>query len=166
METLIMPVASETLVVRRDLAPPIQRMLYKGKEKLVQSRSPYGKTGHRVVGVVGVVLPNGKFRFHAGVNFGVKPREGLCGEDGSIYLTFDAGHLSYARAMVVIDQNGDGSPTTKVPHPCGVSLCWIAELAGESGLGKDFPLILSTTEFDPIVVTTLGLEFPHAFDYP
>jgi len=55
---------------------------------------------------------------------------------------------------------------TEVPYPCPSSRGWIAELAEASGLREDFPVILSTTNLDKIVVTTIGVLLPHAFDYP
>jgi len=74
--------------------------------------------------------------------------------------------LSIKRSTFVIDQNGDGSPTEEVPYPCPTSRGAIAEIAQLSGLREDFPIILSTTNFDKVVVTTIGVLLPHGFDYP
>lgn len=156
----------ERVVAFAELAPQEQRMLTRAKETLSLSHHPYSKSEHCVAATVWVVLPSGQNRYHASPNVEVRPRSGACAEDGAVQRTFAIGHQWFAKAICVIDQYGDESPTTEVPYPCPGSRGWIAELAIASGLLADFPIIMSTTNFDKIVVTTIGVLLPHAFDYP
>ena len=156
----------EMVVDFADLALQEQRMLRRAKDELVGSHHPYSKSGHSVASVVWVILPDDRSRYYACTNFEVRPRSGACAEDAAIFMTHAAHRTEYAQAICVIDENGDGSPTEEVPYPCPVSRGAIAELAQLSGLREDFPVILSTTNFDKVVKTTIGILLPHAFDYP
>lgn len=155
----------ERLVAFADLASQERQMLMRARRNLERSYHPYSKAEHYVSATVLVELETG-FRYHTSVNVEVRPRSGACAEDGAITITFASGHAAYARAICVIDKYGDGSPTTEVPYPCPTSRGFIAELAKVVGLKEDFPIIMSTTNFDKIVVTTIGVLLPHAFDYP
>jgi len=159
-------VEGERVVAFAGLAPQEQRMLKLAQQKLALSHHPYSKSEHCVAATVWVVLPNGQNRYHTSPNIEVRPRSGACAEDGAIQITFAYGHQEYAQAICVIDQFGDDSPTTEVPYPCPGSRGWIAELAKASGKLGDFPVIMSTTNLNKIVVTTIGVLLPHAFDYP
>jgi cytidine deaminase len=149
-----------------DLTSQEQELLRLAKEQYSRSHALYGKTGHKVGAAVLVKLPDGQFIYHASANFEVKPRSGTCAEDGAVLATQQAGHAEYAQAIAIIHENGDGTPATGVPYPCPASRGWICELAGITGLREGFPVIMSTTNFERIVVTTLGVLLPHAFDYP
>ena len=159
-------VAGERVVAFAGLAPQEQRMLRLAKRTLSLSHHPYSKSEHCVAATVLVVLPSGQNRFYTSPNVEVRPRAGSCAEDGAIQMTYAHGHQQYAQAICVIDQFGDDARTTEVPYPCPGSRGWIAELAKDSGKFGDFPMIMSTTNFDRIVVTTIGVLLPHAFDYP
>jgi len=159
-------IEGERVVAFADLAPQVQRMLLRAKEKLALSHHPYSKSGRCVAAAVWVVLPTGQNRYHTSPNIEVRPRSGACAEDGAIQITYAQGHQQYAQAICVIDQFADGSPTERVPHPCAGSRGWIAEVAKESEKQEDFPVIMSTTNFDRVVVTTLGVLLPHPFDGP
>lgn len=156
----------ERVVVFTDLAPQEQEMLKRAQRKLTFSHHPYSRSEHCVASTVWVLLPRGNNRYYTSPNIEVRPRAGTCAEDGAIFMTIANGHQKYAQAICVIDENGDGSPTKAVPYPCPGSRGAIAELAQLSGLRNDFPVILSTTNLDKIVVTTIGVLLPHAFDYP
>ena len=159
-------IEGERIVVFAGLALEEQRMLRRAQQTLVLSHHPYSKSEHCVAATVWVVLPNGQNRFYTSPNVEVKPRGGACAEDGAINMTYAHGHQQHAQAICVIDQFGDDSPTTEVPYPCPGSRGWIAELAKDSGKFGDFKVIMSTTNFDKIVETTIGMLLPHAFDYP
>ena len=159
-------IKGERVVAFTDLAPQEQEMLRRAQRKLALSHHPYSRSEHCVAATVWVVLPNGQNRYHTSPNIEVRPRAGTCAEDGAIFMTIANGHQTSARAICVIDENGDGSPTEAVPYPCPGSRGAIAELAQLSGLRDDFPVILSTTNFDKVVVTKIGVLLPHAFDYP
>lgn len=163
MESLV---EGERVVAFAGLAPQEQRMLIRARETLSLSHHPYSKSEHCVAATVWVVLPNGQNRYYPSPNIEVRPRSGACAEDGAIQMTYAHGHQKYAQAICVVDQYGDGSPTTEVPYPCAGSRGWIAELAGDSGRLTEFPILMSTTDFKRIVVTTIGVLLPHAFDYP
>ena len=156
----------ERVVAFAELALQEQRMLIRAKQKLASSHHPYSRSEHCVAATVWVVLPNGQNRYHTSPNIEVRPRGGSCAEDGAIYGTFASEHQRYAKAICVIDQFGDGSPTEGVPYPCATSRGVIAELAAALEQFEDFPIYMSTTNFDKIVVTTIGVLLPHAFDYP
>ncbi|HEY4509545.1 MAG TPA: cytidine deaminase [Candidatus Paceibacterota bacterium] len=155
----------ERVVEFADLAPQEQEMLRRAQRGLVRSHHPYSKSEHYVASTVLAVLL-GATRYYTSPNIEVRPRGGACAEDAAILMTIASGHQAYAQAICVIDQNGDGSPTEEVPYPCPTSRGAIAEIAQLSGLREDFPIILSTTNFDKVVVTTIGVLLPHGFDYP
>lgn len=156
----------ERVVAFAELAPQEQQMLTLARETLSLSHHPYSKSEHCVAATVLVFLSRRQTSFYTSPNVEVRPRSGSCAEDGAIQMTYAHGHQQHAQAICVIDQFGDGSPTTEVPYPCPSSRGWIAELAKDSGKFGDFPVIMSTTNLDRIVVTTIGVLLPHAFDYP
>lgn len=159
-------VKGEDSIAFADLSPRRQSGLRKAKAKLRSSHAPYSKSEHSVGATVLVVLPDGRARWYSSPNVEVKPRGGNCAEDGAVQMTFANEHAVFAKEIFVIDQCGDGSPTSEVPYPCPVSRGAIVELALASGLREDFPVIMSTTNFDKVVVTDIGTLLPHGFDFP
>jgi len=158
--------AGENVVAFPDLAPQEREALERSDKGLDLSHHPYSGSGLCVAATVWVVLLDGTDMFYTGPNIEVRPRDGACAEDAAIIVTFAAGHAAYARAIFAISRNEDGTSTSEVPFPCPKSCGFIAELAKKAGLGNGFPVILSTTNFERIVATTLGVLLPHGEHFP
>jgi len=148
---------SERVVTFADLAPQEKYAFQLAKKELGWAYHPDHEPGLDVAATVLVILPEGKNRYYPCSQYEVRPRDGVCAEEAAIILVHKAHHLRHAKAMYVIDQHGDGSPTEEVPYACGRSCGWISELARSTELGGDFPVVLANTELTKIVRTTLRI---------
>ena len=157
---------SERVVDFADLAPQEKHAFQLATKELPWAYHPDHEPGHNVAATVLVELTDGRRQYHTCSQFEVRPRDGVCAEEAAIILVHKAHQLPCAKAMFVIDQHGDGSPTEEVPYACGRSCGWIAELARQTTLGGDFPVILANTALTKIVRTTLRGLMAHFNEYP
>ena len=84
---------------------------------------------------------------------------GICAERAALVRANAEGHRMF-RAIAVIARGTD-TETTEVTAPCGVCRQMIYEAAQVSGI--DIEVILTTTNRDKIVLTTIGELLPLAF---
>ena len=88
--------------------------------------------------------------------------DSICAERVALLKANSLGYGNQCIAVAVITKNKD-NPTTEVSAPCGSCRQMIYEFAQRSGVDQDFKIIMSTTDFDKIVVATIGDLLPMAF---
>lgn len=132
-----------------------QRLLKAARKTLKKSYSPYSDF------LVGAAVLTTKNEIITGTNFETAAGESICAERVALSRANAEGYGDRCKTIAVIARGRD-SPTTKVTAPCGSCRQMIWEVAQRSGDGN-FKIILSTTRFDKIVVTTIDELLPLAF---
>ena len=152
----------ERVVKFAELAPQDQQLLEYAAAELPYSYHPYGRGEGFSVGAA-VLTVDGTF--HANSNHEAKIQR-TCAERSTLSKAHGAHDGNKCVAMAVIGQFGDGSPTEEVAYPCPSCRELIAEFANRSGVRGKFRLIMADTNMEKVVVTTIGVLLPHAYDYP
>ncbi len=86
----------------------------------------------------------------------------ICAERSALLRANNQGHGDKCVAIAVVAKNRD-SPTADITAPCGSCRQLIFEAAQRSGEGKNFKIIMATTNFEKIEVSTIGRLLPMAF---
>lgn len=133
-----------------------KKMLKSAKKALKKAYNPYSGF---FVGAA--VLSNGKII--TGTNFeSAAYGDSICAERTALLRANVMGFGNKCTAIAIIAKEKDG-PTKEVTAPCGSCRQLIWEAAERSGVYENFKVIMATTNFDKIVVATIGELLPLAF---
>ena len=86
----------------------------------------------------------------------------ICAERSALMRANAEGHGDKCDSVAIVARNGE-IPTTVVTAPCGVCRQVIYEFANRSTVYEEFKIILATTNFEEVIVTTIGKLLPLAF---
>lgn len=139
-----------------ELSEEEQKLLQAARKTMKRAHNPYSRF---YVGAA--VSANGKVVTGANVE-NAAYGESICAERSALVGANALGYGDRCKAIAVVARGRD-SPTTKITAPCGSCRQMINEFAQRSGVDEDFKIILSTTRFDKVVVTTIGELLPLAF---
>ena len=140
----------------KELSVEDQKLLKAARKTMEKAYSPYFNF---LVGAA--VLVNGGEPI-TGTNFETAAGDSTCAERAALLGANTKGYGGRCRAIAIVGRNRD-SPTTEITPPCGSCRQMIYEVAQRSGVDENFKIIMSTTNFDKIVVTTIGELLPLAF---
>ena len=139
-----------------ELGETYRSLLEKASEAKTRSYSPY--SGFRV-GAAGLTLSGQSF---SGANIeNASYRLTQCAEEAAIAVVNSAGFGSDLIAVAITARAKD-SDTKKVTNPCGACLQMILEHAKRSGI--DIEILLATTRFDKIILTSISSLLKINFD--
>lgn len=133
-----------------------QKLLKAARKTMKKAYSPYFNF------LVGAAVLTTRGEIATGTNFETAAGDSTCAERTALLKANAQGYGARCKTIAVIARSRD-SPTTEVSAPCGRCRQMIYEVAQRSGVDEDFRIILSTTRFDKIVVTTIGELLPLPF---
>jgi cytidine deaminase len=144
-------------VMYEDLDLDRQRLLRAAKKAFTNAYNPYS---HFAVGAA-LLTENGKMITAANVENAAYP-SGMCAERSALARANGEGRGFQCIAIAVVALNNEIS-TEEVTAPCGECRQCIYEAACRSRLYEKFEVILATTNFSKVVVTTIGDLLPLPF---
>jgi cytidine deaminase len=145
------------LVPFEELSKEEQRLLRAARKTMKRAYNPYSGF------YVGAAVLTTRNEIVTGANFETAAYgDSICAERTALVRANAMGYGNRCKTIAVITKNRN-LPTTEISAPCGSCRQMIYEVAQRSGVGEDFKIILSTTRFDKIVVTTIGELLPLAF---
>ena len=139
------------------LSPSDKRLLVAARKALELA---YNRYSHFFVGAA-VLTKNRKVITGSNVeNAAYGPT--ICAERSALVRANAEGLGDTCLAVAIVARDGN-LPTEAVTDPCGPCRQVIYEFSNRSKVNEEFKIILATTNFEEVVVTTIGKLLPLAF---
>lgn len=140
-----------------DFSKEDQKLLKAARRALKRTYSPY--SGFQV----GATVLTKYGKMVTGTNFEVAAYGGsICAERSALLRANAQGYGDECVAIAIVTRNKD-SPTTEISAPCGECRQMIFEAAQRLDARRKFRIIMATTNFDKVIVYTIGQLLPLAF---
>jgi cytidine deaminase len=134
-----------------------QQLLRAAREALELAYNPYSRffVGASVLTNAGEIVTGSNVE-----NAAYGPS--ICAERCALMRANAQGLGDQLVAIAVVARRGD-FPTTSATAPCGTCRQVIFEFASRSHVEEEFRIILASTNFEKVIVTTIGKLLPLAF---
>lgn len=144
-------------VVFEELSAEFQRLLLAAKKALPRSYSPNSQFR------VGAAVLTTRGRVISGTNAeNASYGDSICAERNALNHANDDGYGAEVEAIAIVASHADG-PTHEITSPCGACRQVMHEYAWRSGREGGLAVILATTNFDKIAITTSDELLPFPF---